>query len=329
MAFKRHPQNPILTAQEIPYPATLIFNAGVVKHNGRYVMIFRNDYGLSEEEFRAGKKLPWNGPQFYTQLGLATSEDGYRWKVDPEPVWEWHDDEVLRVYDPRLTVIEGSLYLCFATDTHHGIRGGIAAVSENCRHVEVLYLSFPENRNMVLFPEKIQGQYWRLERPFPMYGQFGRKCFDIWTGSSPDLRHWGNHQLLLTPEEVPFANTKLGPAAPPIKTDQGWLTTFHSVWEDDSMRLDTWEEKWSRRYEAGLMLLDLNNPAKVLAYSRKPILSPEADYEVNGFRGSVIFPGGMILEDDKTVKMYYGASDTVTCMAEARLDDLWDLMDLA
>jgi beta-1,4-mannooligosaccharide/beta-1,4-mannosyl-N-acetylglucosamine phosphorylase len=187
-------------------------------------------------------------------------------------------------------------------------------------------MTTPDNRNMVLFPEKVGGKYVRLERPFPVYSRGGRDRFDIWMGCSPDMRYWGDHALVLAVEEVPFANDKLGPAAPPVKTRKGWLTTFHAVDRDESRGKNGWEPAWKKRYTAGIMLLDLNDPRKVIGMSKEPLLAPEAEYETDGgFRNHVIFPGGMILEDSGEVKIYYGSADTVECLATAHVDDLLKL----
>jgi beta-1,4-mannooligosaccharide/beta-1,4-mannosyl-N-acetylglucosamine phosphorylase len=319
--IQRHPSNPILQASDIPYEASLIFNAGVVKYQGRYVMVFRNDYGSTEEEWRPFKEgREPHPPKFQTSLGLAFSNDGIKWEVQPKPCWQVADEEVFRVYDPRLTVIDGVVHVCFAMDTRHGVRGGIAR-TEDFSKFEILSLSVPDNRNMVLFPEKIGGRYFRLERPFPVYSR-GRDQFDTWSGWSPDLQHWGGHELVLPVEAVPFANDKTGPAAPPVKTPKGWLTTFHAVWRDPSVNYGGWEPSWHKKYYGGIMLLDLENPSKVIGLCREPLLAPETDYERKGFRNEVIFPGGMILEDSGEVKIYYGGADTVEALATVHLDDL-------
>ena len=313
----RCPENPVLSAADVPYPATLVFNAGITKFRGRYVMVFRNDYG--DEKL---KEL------HDTNLGLAWSDDGVRWTVEPEPCFQMRTDEIRRAYDPRLTVIDGRCYLCFAVDTRHGIRGGIA-VTDDFKEFEVLSLSAPDNRNMVLFPEKVGGKFARLERPFPIYGRGAKEAFDTWFSDSPDLRYWGNTQLVLGSEQVPWANCKCGPGAPPVRTDRGWLAVFHAVDKDDTRDLGGWYAGWHKRYTVGVILLDLEEPWKVLGLSRQPLLAPEPqyDYEMNGFRGSVIFPGGMILEDDGEVKIYYGAADTVECLATAHVDDLLGLCE--
>jgi len=308
--IKRHGANPILSAKDIPYKADLIFNAGVTKFKGKYVMVFRNDYGYSGGNNFEG-----------TNIGLAFSNDGIKWDVQPKPCFELKDEEILRAYDPRLSVIEGRCYMCFAVDTKHGIRGGIA-VTDDFIDFEILSLTLPDNRNMVLFPEKVNGKYFRLERPFTVYSRGGIDRFDAWISDSPDLKYWGNSHLLFAVENVPFANDKVGPAAPPIKTKYGWLTTFHSVDIDPSRGKNGWEDSWKKRYCAGIMLLDLNDPTKIIGMSKDPLIVSEAIYEKDGFRNDVIFPGGMILEDSGEVKIYYGAADTVECLVTANVEDL-------
>ena len=302
---------PVLTRFDVPYPAALVFNAGVTKYNGKYVMLFRNDYGSFEEHRLDG-----------TNIGLATSDDGIHWTVAPKPCFAWHTDEIERVYDPRLTVIDGVCYVCAAVDTKHGICGGIFK-TEDFDRFDLISLSTPDNRNMVLFPEKIGGLYTRLERPMPVYSRRHRDRFDVWFGQSPDLRFWGNHKLVMGVEDVPFANDKIGPAAPPVKTEKGWLTTFHAVSLDPERGKNGWETKWQKSYTAGIMLLDLDDPSKVIGKYDEPLLFCDRDFEEeDGFRKSVVFPGGMILEDSGEVKFYYGASDTVECLATADVNDL-------
>ncbi len=303
-------EKPVLTYKDIPYKAALIFNAGVAKVDGKYVMLFRNDYGDYDKQTLEG-----------TNLGLAYSDDGINWKAEPQPSFAVADDEIRRIYDPRLTVIDSRCYLCFAMDTKHGVRGGIGT-TEDFKNLEILSLSAPDNRNMVLFPEKIDGKYVRLERPMPVYSR-GKDRFDIWLSKSPDLKYWGETEFVMGVEHVPFANDKIGPAAPPVKTEHGWLTTFHAVERDNTRGKHGWEPCWQKMYYGGIMLLDLKDPSKVLGVYDKPLIAPELPWETeDGFRTDVIFPGGMILEDNGEVKIYYGASDTVECLATANVDDL-------
>ncbi len=308
---------PILQKKDIPYNAECIFNAGVTKFKGQYIMAFRNDYDYISESRFGG-----------CVIGLAFSPDGIHWTVEKDPfltVEDMNDPDVTRVYDPRLTVIDDECYLCFAVDTKHGVRGGIAMTTD-FKNITVLSLTVPDNRNMVLFPQKIQGRYARLERPFPVYSRGGVHRFDTWISFSKDLIYWGDSHLLLPVEQVSWANDKTGPGAPPIKTEAGWLTLFHAVDLDSTRGKHGWETSWQKRYCAGIMLLDLNDPTKIIGMSKEPLLAPETKYEVDeGFRTNVIFPGGMILEDNGEVKIYYGASDTVECLATAHVDELISL----
>ena len=310
--LKRHPANPVLQARDVPYDAALVFNCGVTKYQGRYVMVFCNDFDVRE-----GTPYPQR-----TNLGLAFSRDGVKWEVQPRPCFELRDAEVSRAYDPRLTVLDGRCYMCFAVDTRHGLRGGLA-VTDDFARFEVLDLTTPDNRNLVLFPERIGGRALRLERPFPVYSHGGGEKFDIWLSESHDLVYWGRSALVLGGERVPFANAKIGPGAPPVRTSRGWLTTFHAVDIDPARGKNGWEAAWRKRYTAGVMLLDLADPRRVIGLCPTPLIAPEVAYETSGgYRNHVIFPTGMILEDSGEVKIYYGAADTVICLATASVDDL-------
>ncbi len=322
----RHPSNPVLQRTDCPFPATLVFNAGVARYQGRYVMIFRNDCG---EWGREGID--------HINIGLATSTDGVKWTVHPRPVLDEEQARaglrglyperfgpkfISRLYDPRITIVEGRVLLCFAADTAHGICGVIAE-TEDFERYTFLSITAPDNRNMVLFPEKIGGEYVRLERPFPVYMRPQPEAFPIWLSQSADLKYWGRTRPVLGADDVPFANCKIGPAAPPVRTRAGWLTPIHAVWKDETVRLAGWEKKgWFKRYHAGLALLDLEDPSRVIGLMRTPLLSPETDYENEGYRGSVIFPCGLLLEDDGQVRLYYGAADSVVALATGHVDDL-------
>lgn len=308
-------ENPVLTYKDSAEGVALTFNAGIAKWKGKYVMLFRNDYGDWETQTVARK----------VDVRVAFSDDGIHWKAEAEPILQelLEDKENIWVYDPRLTVIEDTAYVCFALDTKHGIRGGIAK-TEDFKTFEVLSLSAPDNRNMALFPEKVNGNYVRLERPMPVYGRaWLTPGFDVWMSQSPDLKFWGETKLVLATEQVSFANDKIGPAAPPVKTEEGWLTLFHAVRFDPDLGKNGWEEKWQKIYYAGIMLLDLEDPSKVIGMYDKPLLVPENHWETEvGYRQNVIFPGGMILEPDGEVKIYYGASDSFECLATANVEDL-------
>jgi len=309
----RYEGNPILAARDMPFPSHMVYNAAAVKFGGRYVMMFRN--------------LVWDEPyRSYTHfLGLAYSDDGLNWEVERD--FRFKPEGTRFPADPRMTVIEGRVYVCFAEVTPHGLRGAIA-VTGDFENYEMLSMSAPDNRNMVLFPERIGGKFARLERPFPVYGRREPEAFETWYSDSPDCRYWGNTQLVLEYDAVPFCNRKNGPAGQPIKTDRGWLTLFHAVHYDPDTVYPSWrDETWHKLYCVGIMMLDLEEPWRIVGLSREPLMVPEApyDYETDGCRSYTIFPCATILEDDGTVRIYYGACDTVVALATARLDDLIDL----
>jgi beta-1,4-mannooligosaccharide/beta-1,4-mannosyl-N-acetylglucosamine phosphorylase len=306
----RYEGNPILSAGDMPFPSDLVYNAAVVKFGGRYVMMFRNLH--YEERFTRRTHF----------MGLAYSDDGLTWEVDSD--FRFQPEGTAFPADARMTVIEGRVYVCFADITPHGIRGTIA-VTDDFADYEVLSRAAPDNRNMVLFPERIGGKFARLERPFPMYGRKEPEAFETWYSDSPDGRYWGNTQLVLKQGDVPFCNRKNGPAGQPIKTEKGWLTLFHATHYDPDTVYPTWRgEDWHKLYCVGIMMLDLEEPWRIVGLAREPLMVPEApyDYETNGYRSFTQFPSATILEDDGTVRIYYGACDTVMALATAKLDDL-------
>jgi beta-1,4-mannooligosaccharide/beta-1,4-mannosyl-N-acetylglucosamine phosphorylase len=314
-AIRRHSANPVLSAANVPYQATLVFNAGVCKYQGRYVMVFRNDYGDAKAKRLDGQNQ-----------GLAFSADGVHWDVTPHPLF--HDDPDHPMYqarDARLTVLDGYVYLTgwFNID---GVVTGIAR-TEDFETWETVHVTLPRNRNIALFPERIGGRILRLERPFKGLNDRSH----IWISASPDGRYWGDSAVALrnSDELFPGLNNKIGPGAPPIRTARGWLCLVHVVDTDATRQGWGWEGDWQERYSAGLMLLDLDDPYKLIGYSRSPVLVPEAQYayESKGYRDNVIFPGGAILEDSGEVKIYYGAADTVECLASAHVDDLLALCE--
>ena len=318
--------HPILTPSDLPYESTLVFNAGVTKFNGKYIMVFRNDYGTDYDKFQKERCFPC------TSIGVAISDNGVDgWQVRKEFLLDSHETqaqtgrELRRFYDPRITILEGKPYLTMACDARHGIYGVIAEIDDNFEKVNVISMSVPNNRNMVLFPEKIGGYYYRLERPMAM---FGEDCgnYDIWCSKSPDLKFWGESKLICDNRIIPFANDKIGPAAPPIKTKKGWVATYHAVDIDKTRGKNGWEPRWPARYSSGVMLLDLDDPSKLLGISKVPFIAPDMPYETDeGFRQNTVFPGGMILEDDGEVKIYYGAADACECVAFSDVDSIVEL----
>ena len=318
---KRCSQNPLITAKDIPFPCDLAFNAGVTKFNNRYFMAFRYD---KFKEDNRDKGLIISG------TGLAESNDGIHWTSFSEPIkFHWKGKLLTWIGDARLTVLEDKLYCSFCFNSLHGERPGLAVWTGGV-DFEVISLGIPAQRNMVLCPYKINGKYWRMERPviLPVVGD-SQYC--IWGSYSNDLIHWGEAELVLGVEDVPFATFKIGTAAPPIKTNKGFVLFFHSV-DDNPARMVVYPDgaKWCSRYTCGAALLDKDDPMKVIAITKKPLLVPEMDYETGNmelfWRENVIFPCGLVQEDDNTLRLYYGAGDYSTCMAEIKLDELLNEM---
>jgi beta-1,4-mannooligosaccharide/beta-1,4-mannosyl-N-acetylglucosamine phosphorylase len=152
--IKRYPLNPIFTSENVPYPSVIAYNAGVIKYQGQYVMIFRNDYNWNEEEQKA----------IGFQIGVAYSEDGIsNWRVHPKPIIEFQGGEDVRgSFDPRAMVLEGQVYIAYCQYTKHGYRGTIA-VTEDLERIDIVSSTVPDNRNLFLFPERINDRYVRHE----------------------------------------------------------------------------------------------------------------------------------------------------------------------
>ncbi len=316
--MRRYPGNPIMTNAGLPYPGTYVFNAGVIRYRGKYFIAPRVDHFAPN--FRT--------PALWIGTGFGTSDDGLRFTLEPEPVRVHYRGEILPwVCDARLTVLEDELYLSFCFENQHSERPGIARWRGQGVDFDAVTIGVPQQRNMILWPEKINGKYMRLERPSNQWGD----PFHIWYSFSPDLRYWGDSELLLGCEDVPFANRKIGGGAPPIKTDRGWLLIFHAV-DDDPDRITTvaGNRQWSKRYTAGAALFDLADPTRLIAVTKSPLLVAEAPYETGHdklWTEYTIFPCGAILQDDrKTLRVYYGAGDYCTCLAETTLPELWSVM---
>lgn len=321
--IRRHPANPILTASMIPYPSHLVFNSSVVGFNGRWLMMFRNEW-YPEEGNPVGK---------VAHLGIAESTDGVHWTPRPEAIDLSGVGFVSNnAYDPRALEVDGRHYVTLCEETRHGPQAATLR-TEDFRTFTLHDVAPPSTRNFTLFPEKINGLYYRLERPFwqavdtwcNRFAQWISEPYTIYLCSSPDMVHWGNYRLLFETEMFDFANIKIGPGGAPIRTDEGWLLLLHGVDHDPRRGKNGWQTSWRNRYHGGVALLDLEDPARVIAYNRRPFLTPEVAYETSGgYRNHVIFPMTGLIMKDGLLYIYYGAADTHTCLATTPLRDLLD-----
>lgn len=319
--IRRYPNNPILTADDVPYEADYVFNAGVARYNGKYYIAPRVDV-------RNKNPQPGEPSMEFIGTGLGYSDDGIHFTMFPEIVRVHYFDEILPwVCDARLTVVEGELYLSFCFENQHAERPGIAKYRGSGVDFDVVTLGVPDQRNMILCPEKINGLYMRLERPCVLHNE----PFHIWASRSPDLKFWGESELMLGVEDVPYASVKIGGGAPLLRTEKGWLMIFHAV-DDNPIHTSKMGNgsDWSWRYTAGAALFDLADPGKLIAMTREPLLVAEEPYETGNGKvwiDFVVFPCGAVLEDDhETLRIYYGAGDYSTNLAFTTLTELWSVM---
>lgn len=301
--FTRCPSNPVLSAadfqDQLGIKMRAVYNSSAAKTpDGKYVMLCRV-----------------NQLNHITLLWGADSEDGINWTLRPEPFQMPEDDTWKRMtksvyFDPRITYIDGEYLVLLATQGGFGSRVALFR-SKDLQTLEFInYICVPINRNMVIFPEKnADGLYMRLERPAQDAGGKG----DIWLSYSPDLVYWGDSkEVLHTGDLWNFGISGIGPSTVPYRTDEGWLIIYHAIMNNCT----------SREYSVGAALLDLEDPSKLVAYAKHPLLYPEAEYEMVGLVDHVCFPCAKIIEPDGELKLYYGGADTVQCMATAQLDDV-------
>ncbi|MBP5640100.1 MAG: hypothetical protein J6X55_11515 [Victivallales bacterium] len=284
--IRRYEGNPILTAEDMPYKASLVFNAGVAKYRGKYYIAPRVD--TYAEDMSSVKKTMAS-----IATGFGVSDDGIHFDMFPDTIRVHYNGVILPwVCDARLTVMEDELYLSFCFENQHSERPGIARWRGNGTDFDAVCIGIPQQRNMILWPEKVNGMYMRLERPSNQWGD----PFHIWYGLSPDLRYWGDQELLIGCEDVPLANRKIGGGAPPIKTSRGWLLIFHAVDDDPDRAVEVVAgRKWSKRYTAGAALFSLDDPTKLIAITKQPLIVAEAPYETGDARlwtEFTIFPVG-------------------------------------
>lgn len=290
----RHPANPILTADDIPGGASSVFNSGFIRHEGKVV-------GLLRVERRDGTQ----------SIRYAESADGLKFDITDElmlvPQAEPHLTYEEAIYDPRITRIDDTFYVTYASENRFGCQVGLSR-SKDLKHWEKMELiAEPDNRNIVLFPEKVNGLYCRLDRPFS--GQQG----GIWVSYSPDLVFWGIHRNIMESRRFHWDRGKIGPGAPPLKTDAGWLVVYHGTTPYCNGLV----------YRLGLALLELDDPTVVISRPAEYLLSPEADYERVGDVPNVCFACAAIPgADGELLNIYYGGADQVVCLATARIDDL-------
>jgi predicted GH43/DUF377 family glycosyl hydrolase len=300
----RHPANPILHPRQFP-GVDAMFNPTALRHEGKIVLF------VSCTTYKGVG--PGHG---FRQTHIARSDDGIRFELSPTVLVD-HEKfpEPFRslggVIDCRVTKIDDWFYFLTPQGAMHMGFAGCCTVmyrTKNFVDVELVdIVALPFNRGSSLFPEKINGMYYKLDRP----GE-GNDKGTIWISSSPDLIHWGRFRPLLTAGYAIWNTTKIGPTVP-IKTKSGWLVLVHGV--------DTPCD--GPHYSIGAILLDLNDPGNIIGLMNSPLLQPDEPYETNGRVDNVCFPCGALADEAKDeLHLYYGAADTCVCLATGKLSDI-------
>lgn len=291
----RWKHNPIITLEDVPFQCNTIFNGTPVKFGDDYLLLLRVE-----------------GQQGYSFFCLARSKDGFHFYMDDQPCMEPAEQGPFKIWeengieDPRLTLIDGKFYIMYTAVSRYGHRIALARTDDFKTFERIAIVSGPGNKDGVLFPEKINDMYVRLDRPI------GNNIGSIWISYSPDLINWGRSELLISPRPRFWDSYRIGASVPPIRTDDGWLEIYHGVKMTSAGPI----------YRVGTVMLDLKNPSKVVARCLAPILSPREEYERIGDVGNVVFACGAIIEPDGEIKIYYGSADTSICVATAHIDEL-------
>ena len=295
----RSSRNPIVVPEEVP-GANSVFNSAVVPFASGFAGVFRVDDRRRTMNLHAGR-----------------SADGLEWEIDPAPIaFVPADRRVAEIqerfehaYDPRVTWLEDGFYVTWCSG-YHGPTIGVAFTEDFETFHQLDHAFLPFNRNGVLFPRRIGGRYAMLSRP----SDGGHTPFgDVFYSESPDLVHWGRHRHVLAPVPLTWESTKVGAGPTPIETDEGWLVLYHGVLTSCNGFV----------YSMGAALLDLDEPWKVVARGSRYLLAPQAPYERVGDVPNVVFPCSALLDRQADrVSVYYGAADTVVCLAHAHLSEL-------
>lgn len=346
MAVLRSNKNPIITPQDVKpsrddFEVICAFNAGVTRVGDETILLLRvaerpintdpgvylspylnlekgeldiHRFSIDEPGYDFSDSRLIKSPEglFLTSIShlrVARSKDGLNFKVEEKPaMFPVNQYEMYGTEDPRITSIDGVYYINYSAISKLGITTCLASTVDfrEFKHHGAIFN--PDNKDVALFPQKINGKYYALHRP----ASATFKTLDIWIAESPDLICWGNHRYLMGTRNGMWDDGRVGASAVPFKIDEGWLHIYHGADKND-------------KYCLGAVLLDENEPWKIIGRSRIPVMEPEAEYERKGFFGNVIFNCGVLLEDDM-VKIYYGAADTCMAFAETSVKEILESM---
>ena len=301
--FHRHPANPILTAEQWPYPINAVFNPAAAAIDGQTIL-------LARVEDRSG----------ISHLTVARSANGMDdWMIDAEPLLAPADgvaSEEWGFEDPRVVWVD-ELGRFVITCTAYGPAGPAVylATTEDFATVERHgVIRQPEDKNAALLPYRIDGKWVLLHRPKT---EFGGARGEILLSRSADLSSWSAPEQVMQPREGAWWDSvRIGIGPPPLRTEHGWLLVYHGVKSTISGDI----------YRTGVALLDLDEPTKVLRRARSWVLAPLALYERTGDVPNVVFPCGLVHDAaSDEIRLYYGAADSSICLATAQLDELVEL----
>lgn len=302
--FRRHPDNPILTAGDWPTPVNAVFNPAAAFVDGETVI-------LARVEDRRG----------ISSLHVARSADGFGgWSIAPEALLTPSagiESEQWGFEDPRVVWAQ-ELERWIITCTAYGPSGPAVylATTKDFESVERLgIIRQPEDKNAAILPERVDGKWILFHRPMTT---FGGSRGEIVLSRSDDLVSWSPHEQVLQPRYGAWWDSlRIGIGPPPLRTDKGWLVIYHGVKETVSGSL----------YRVGLALTDLEDPARVLHRADEWVLAATAPYERVGDIPNVVFPCGLVHDTTSgEIRLYYGAADTTICVATALLDDLLEVV---
>jgi beta-1,4-mannooligosaccharide/beta-1,4-mannosyl-N-acetylglucosamine phosphorylase len=296
----RSTKNPIITRAAVPN-ANSIFNSAVVPFKDGFAGVFRCDNTARVMQIHAGKSI-----------------DGIHWDIEPNRIqFKCVDDEIAKFdygYDPRVCWLEDRFYVTWCNG-YHGPTIGVGYTYDFQTFHQLENAFLPYNRNGVLFPRKIQGKYAMYSRP----SDTGHTAFgDIFYSESPDMIHWGHHRHVMSPVGG-WQSTKVGAGPTPIETTEGWLMFYHGVLTSCNGYV----------YSFGVALLDLEQPWKVIHRSRPYLLNPREYYECVGDVPDVTFPCAALFDPPTgRLAIYYGGADTVTCLAYAKIDEVFEFLKM-
>ena len=298
--LKRHPSNPLLTAYDWPYFVNTVFNTGAVQlPSGETLLLCRVEdcSGISH-------------------LTVARSQDGITdWVIDKAPTFapdpNAYPEEFWGVEDPRVVWVP-ELEAFAVTYTCYSQRGpGVSlALTKDFKVFERIgNIMPPDDKDAALLPRRFDGRWAMIHRPLPPSGRG-----HLWLSYSPDLKHWGDHKVILKARRGAWWDAgKIGLSPPPIETSEGWLIMYHGVRNTPAGCL----------YRLGLALMDLEDPTRCVMRGTKWIMGPEAEYERTGDVGDVVFPCGYSLgKDGDSLNLYYGAADTSIALAQGSVREM-------